>query len=326
LTVLKNRWFLRLLSAVQPSSDQREETALGKVSIVVVTRNRPASARQAVASILACDHEEFELVVVDQGDIPLELPVDPKLRLLRSGPGLCRGRNRGISSACSDLIGCTDDDCLVPREWVSRVAEALESDRVGLVFGNACAGDPGEGVIPAHLNNEARHARSPWQRNRIEGMGACMALRRSVWAELGGFDESLGAGSFLKAGDETDFAIRALIAGWEVRTDPRLELVHLGERQLHELADLTSSYWCGTGAVFAKFLRMRPGPAIFSLTGLGVRWLRGGGSHVALSTGAGRSARLTSFLHGFRLGLTTPLQGSCFATPHGYKRPVTPRV
>ena len=204
---------------------QREETALRKVSIVVVTRNRPASARHAVASILACDHEEFELVVVDQGDIPLKLPAAPKLRLLRSGPGLCRGRNRGISSACSDLIGCTDDDCVVPREWVSQVAEALEPNRVGVVFGNVCAGDAGSGVIPAHINNEARSVRSPWQRNRIEGMGACMALRRSVWADLGGFDESLGAGSFLKAGDETDFAIRSFCVGLTIF--PMITLVQL---------------------------------------------------------------------------------------------------
>ncbi len=295
-----------------------------EVSVVIVTRNRPVLAIQAVASILACDHENFEVVVVDQGDVPLELSADPRLRLLRSEPGLCRGRNQGISSARFDRIGCTDDDCVAPRDWVTRIAEVLEPDRAGLVFGNVCAGEAGDGLIPAHINQQASSARTPWQRNRIEGMGACMALRRSAWVELGGFDEYLGTGAPLPAGDETDFAIRALVAGWEVRTDPRLELVHLGERQRDELADLTSSYWRGTGAVFAKFLRLRPGPALFSLTGLGLRWLYGGGSHVARSTEAARLARLTSFLHGFRLGFTTPLQEGCFSAPDGLQRRVAP--
>ena len=283
------------------------------VSIVVVTRNRPVMARQAVMSILECDHLQFEVVVVDQSDTPLELPDNPKLRLLRGGLGLCRGRNLGISAARFDRIGCTDDDCVVPREWVSRVCEALEPDRVGLVFGNVRAGEAGDGLIPAHINQQASSARSPWQRNRIEGMGACMALRRSAWAELGGFDEYLGAGAPLPAGDETDFAIRALVAGWEVRTDPQLGLIHLGARQRDELAALTSSYWCGTGAVFAKFLRICPGPSLFSLAGLGMRWLVGGGSYVAQTTEAGRLARLRSFLHGFALGLSAPLQRGCFA-------------
>ena len=257
------------------------------------------------------------MVVVDQGDVPLELPDNPKLRVLRSGPGLCRGRNLGILNARFERIGCTDDDCLVPREWVGRVAEVLESDRVGLVFGNVRAGDGGEGLIPAHINCEARSACSPWQRNRIEGMGACMALRRSAWADVGGFDESLGEITASHAGDETDFAIRALIAGWEVRTTPQLELVHLGARQRHELTGLTTSYWCGTGAVFAKFLRMSPGPALFSLAGLGVRWLCGGDSHVARTTEAGRWARFGSFLCGFKRGWTALLQYGHFAAGNG---------
>jgi GT2 family glycosyltransferase len=51
--------------------------------------------------------------------------------------------------------------------------------------------------------------------------GACLATRRAVFAELGGFDESLGVDL-----NDVDYCLRARDAGYDVLVEPRAELVH----------------------------------------------------------------------------------------------------
>ena len=79
-----------------------------------------------------------------------------------------------------------------------------------------------------------------------------MALRKSVWAELGGFDLLLGAGGRFRAGEELDLVIRALEAGhWVYETD-RAEVVHWGARQISQKSALAYDYSLGIGAVYLK--------------------------------------------------------------------------
>ena len=79
-----------------------------------------------------------------------------------------------------------------------------------------------------------------------------MALRRELWQRLGGFDEMLGAGGCFGAGEEGDFALRALRGGYHVYETPEVVLTHLGFRTWEEGRRLIPNYWYGTGAMFAK--------------------------------------------------------------------------
>jgi GT2 family glycosyltransferase len=47
-----------------------------------------------------------------------------------------------------------------------------------------------------------------------DAVGEYLAITDSAWEQLGGFDEMLGPGGAFPGGDEGDFAIRALAAGW----------------------------------------------------------------------------------------------------------------
>jgi GT2 family glycosyltransferase len=56
-----------------------------------------------------------------------------------------------------------------------------------------------------------------------------MLVRRSVYAQLGGFDER-----FFMYAEETDWQLRMRDAGWSVRFDPAAEVVHLGGASVGE--------------------------------------------------------------------------------------------
>lgn len=263
------------------------------LSVVLVTRGRPEQAVRAVSSVLRCPGD-FELIVVDQSPAACCWPADPRLRVLAGdGPGLSRGRNQGIRAANFDLVVCTDDDCTVSPTWLACLQRSWET-RAGMLFGSVLG-------VPGH---EARFAsaRSLWEKNRVEGIGACMALSRSAWERVGGFDVHLGAGAVFPAGEELDLALRVLACGFSVLERPAVEVEH------HAAArpGLVEAYWRGTGAVFAKHVRCGRWPVLFVLLGLAARFARGD-SPVARSLRASRWSRLRAFVRGWLAGWRHPV-------------------
>ena len=89
------------------------------------------------------------------------------------------------------------------------------------------------------------------------GVGANMAFRRRVFDDVGGFDELLGAGAALCAGEETDLTIRALARGFKAVFTPHVCVLHLGVRQGADATQLMRGYGIGLGAALAKHQRLR---------------------------------------------------------------------
>jgi len=294
----------------------------GHVTAVIATCNRGAAVARAVRSILANDPPVLEVVVVDQSSddsteaalrtLVAETGMVRYRRLTR--PGLSRARNDAIRDAAGEYIAITDDDCEVPRDWAQRVVEALESDqRIAAVFGNVLPApfDATTGFIPGYVRDDIFLADRPGKKTGIDGVGACMALRRSAWEDLGGFDEMLGPGGAFPGGDEGDFAIRALAAGWCVLETPHLWVEHHGLRTLDQAYDCIGTYARGTGAMMAKHVRCRTPHARRLLGAMAMRWSRGGiHQTAAMGDSRHRLRRLQAFATGFAEGTRAPLDRS----------------
>lgn len=301
-----------------PDSAPSQAEASPLVSVIIPTRNRSSDIARAVASVLACDYPNFELIVVDQSsDTATETALrsslaDSRFRLLRTPTtGISAARNHGIERARGELIGLTDDDCEVPSTWVRCLAASLGSNSTtGLVFGVVIPGehDQSAGFVPGFLCQAPALVRSVRHAHKIGGMGACMATRKSVWCQVQGFDERLGVGSSLGAGEETDFSIRTLLAGHQVEIDPDLQVVHHGFRTWESGRSLIQRYWKSTGAVLAINAKIAPMSVGRSLVGMSRGWLLDR-SPIAKTLGEDRPhkwLRLTSFAQGFLIGLSLP--------------------
>jgi GT2 family glycosyltransferase len=292
-----------------------------RVSAVVATRDRQAAVVRTVVSILASDPPAHEVIVIDQSSTDeTEAALRPllgerALRYHRSGSiGLSRARNQGIRAATGEFVALTDDDCEVPRNWIEEAAAALESnERIALVFGNVLPApfDAAVGFIPGYVRDEPFLADEVRKKVAIDGIGASMALRRTAWHALGGFDEMLGSGSVFPGGDEGDFAMRALGSGWCVLETPRFWIQHHGYRTRVEGEETVSRYARGTGAMMAKHLRCRTPGARTLLAAMAWRWSRGV-VHQAATVGDGRHRlrRLRAFASGFAAGARAPLDRS----------------
>ncbi len=289
------------------------------LSIVIATRDRGEVIVAALRSLLDDEYPSYEIIVVDQSEDPRTssalLPYldDDRLRYFRvNGRGVSRGRNYGISRAQGEWIGIIDDDCVVPTGWLRKLAEVSRSDEAtGVAFGNVLPGphDPEAGFIPAYIRGEPFLARSIRDKLEVEGLSACMAVRRDVWHKLNGFDEELGVGASMRSGAETDFTMRALLAGYAVYETPAWTLTHHGFRTTRtEGLPLIDRYWYGTGSVFSKLIKCGHTSVAVLLFRLAARWLTGR-SRVSASLGAYgyRWLRLAAFVRGFIGGLMKPV-------------------
>ena len=298
--------------------DNRMTPPGARISVVVPTRDRASVIHHALHTILSSDHTDFELVVVDQSadgqtDAALgPFMADPRLRYLRDvSVGKSAGLNAGIRAARGALVAMTDDDCQVPPDWLRQIETAFAVDRrIGIVFGNVLPApqDRAEGRIPSYVRQQPFVALGIRDKNQVEGLGACMAVRRSVWQSLGGFDEMLGVGARFHAGEEGDFALRALLAGHWIHETPAVWLTHYGLRKWDQMPALIDSYWRGTGAMMAKPVKTRHWRMLPLLLHLAARWAVGT-STVGSSLGPRpkRIARLQSFCRGFLAGLALPV-------------------
>lgn len=113
------------------------------ITVAVPTHNRPQLLREALASVAAQTHQEWEVVVVDDGSTPpvslgsLAEVMGEKLRVLRhaSPKGGPAAKNTGAQAARGDIIAFLDDDDLYAPEYLERALYVLDRyPQVDVVF------------------------------------------------------------------------------------------------------------------------------------------------------------------------------------------------
>lgn len=286
------------------------------ITVVVPTRNRSSQIVRTLETILANDYPGFDILVIDQSDNDLtRKALEPYLGIPRfryfhsSKRGIASGRNTGVERAGCELIAMTDDDCQVAPDWVRAIAQAFHADeRIAVVFGNVLAGphDPKAGFIPAYTRAEPYLATSIFQKHRVEGIGACMGIRRSAWRRMHGFDENLGAGGRFCSAEDLDFAVRVLLGGYAVFETPNAQVVHNGFRTWASGNVLIRTYLYGIGAMFAKLLKLGHFSVLALMWCLAWRWAFQK-PIVDLGRRPPRLLRIDAFARGFFSGLVFPV-------------------
>jgi glycosyltransferase involved in cell wall biosynthesis len=233
------------------------------ISVLLCTRNRHAKLHKAIESILRNSYRDFELIVVDQstGDesrARVESFRDPRLVYIRTDTvGLSRARNIAIRAARGDIVAFVDDDCICDPNWLSSImAEFRRDPSVMGVFGRVVAyGEQGDGMFcPCLIDvHERRTVDAPVIPQQVLGSGNNMSFRRDVFCRIGLFIESLGAGTHMKSGEDTEFVYRALRLRMKFVFAPDPLVYHDNWLPLAQYQLLARAYILGYGAVFTKF-------------------------------------------------------------------------
>lgn len=276
------------------------------VSVVVPVRDHATDLSVLLAALGEADLPVgTEVVVVDDGSRDpgaLATVVAGRGRLLRHdrslGPGAAR--DTGWRAATGDVIAFVDADVTPGEGWPGRLLAHLADPAVAFVAPRVRS-RPG----PSLLERYERH-RSPLDlgpsearvrpRSRVSYVPtAALVCRRTALEALDGFEPSM------RVGEDVDLVWRAVEAGWTVRYEPSVEVVHRPRGSWPAAARQRASY----GSAAAPLERRHPGcvaPVELSAWSLGA-WVLGalGGTRGALAgaaTAVGSSLALAPRLRG----------------------------
>ena len=195
------------------------------VSIIIPTIGRRARLERTILTLLdqTLEPRLYEVIVVDDASSEtyewLPERVQVMRRSSRGGPG--GARNTGLAAAVGDFVAFTDDDCLVPREWLSSLLDAFHRYPAASAVGGPLMPDVSHlDAAPARLERRQaldyyrRMNVDPFHQERVAPADVStawgtnnLAWRAAPLRALGGFLEGTSAS------EDRDLAQRAGAAG-----------------------------------------------------------------------------------------------------------------
>jgi GT2 family glycosyltransferase len=272
------RWFAPPSAARSSTADSVSLSHLEPASIVVATFDRPDDLRTCLRSLLAQTTDRpTEIIVVDNhpasGFTPPVVAEFPRARLI-SEPrqGLSYARNAGIGASSGAILVATDDDVVMPPDWLEKLLAPFARDDIMIVTGNVLPaamatraqqlfehyGGLGRGFVRVEAGGEwfgswYREAVPTWQL----GATANAAFRATIFSHprIGMLDPALGAGTPTGCSEDTDLFYRVLAAGFTIVYEPAAYVWHHHRRDMRALRRQIYAYSKGHVAYHLKTWR-----------------------------------------------------------------------
>lgn len=235
------------------------------LSLVLAVRNERKMLPGLIDQLLEQNYppELFEIIVVDGGstdgtaDLIRRRYSDRRVRVrvLDHPHGtVAASRNAGIRAASGEAIVFLSGHCRIPsKNLLADTAEILETTRAECL----CRPQPLSAPADTKMGEAIAHARStrigrgpvaPEMAGFVSPPGFAGTYRRSIFDQIGFFDETFDACTGL------DFNERVRQAGIRAYADPRLEVQEQPPQKLRSL--LVEMFHHGRGA--SRFMRKHP--------------------------------------------------------------------
>lgn len=193
-------------------------------SIIIPAKNEEANIGRCIDSVnqLQWDNSQYQIIVVDNGSVDRTVEIARQKGAtvyVNSEMTISGLRNLGARQSVGKILAFIDADCTVDTQWLVEAFRYLSRPDV------VCFGSPPK--VPENATwvqktwFEVRRKRIPvGETDWLESMN--MFVRRSVFAECGGFDEEL------VTCEDYDLSLRLKKRGLLIN-DNRIVAVHHGE-------------------------------------------------------------------------------------------------
>jgi GT2 family glycosyltransferase/glycosyltransferase involved in cell wall biosynthesis len=240
----------------------------GVVSVVIVNFRGAPDTITAVESLRELDwpRDRLEIVVVDNasGDdsvrqLKAGLP-DVVLVESRDNLGFAGGCNLGVASSTGEFVAFLNSDAKPDPQWVEQAVAAFDDPGVGAVasrvvdwtgtrvdYIGAALSWFGMGYKP-HVGFPVRPDRGDEPADVLFGTGSAMFMRRSVFDELGGFDER-----YFMFFEDVDLGWRLNLAGHRFRYVPSSLAYHRHHGAVDKFGAYQETFYLERNALFTLY-------------------------------------------------------------------------
>lgn len=177
------------------------------ISVVVPAYNEEKRLPNCLKTLVALSYpkESFEIIIVDNGSTDKTASVAEsfgvRVESYTQTKGVSGARQAGSEAAKGEIIAFTDSDCLVPSDWLTKIAQVFENKSLVALGGEVLPSQPS--LLKKFLYklyhwflilNQAFGKVLPW--------GSNLAIKKEALLEVGGFDKSL------KTSEDWDISLR----------------------------------------------------------------------------------------------------------------------
>ncbi|MCL2297367.1 MAG: glycosyltransferase, partial [Proteobacteria bacterium] len=211
-----------------------------RVSILIPAYGEPLATFSCIKSV----HEHtrdiaYEVLVLDDASpepLQTQLAGVEGVRFIRQphNLGFLRNCNVGAKEARGEILVFLNNDTLVTDGWLTALVETLDqTPDAGLVGAQLCYPDgrlqEAGGIVfcdgsawNVGRNSDPNHPEFHYRRDVDYCSGASIALPRTLWEQLGGFDERFAPAYY----EDTDLAFQVRAVGKRVLVQPQSRVIH----------------------------------------------------------------------------------------------------
>lgn len=250
------------------------------ISVIVCTHNRAHSLLKCLHSIeqafrVVESQYSMEVVVVNNAstddtsktlenwknnkNFAISIIYEPQ-------KGLSHARNAGLNTSHGDFIACIDDDCIMDDQYLQDMMNHFNNDpELCLRGGRVELGDPTDLPLTIKTSNEKKSWKKPMHplyEGHLLGnaiIGCNFSMQKTVKDKVGLFDTSVGAGTKIPGGEDTDYFYRSYLEEVKIEYVPDMMVRHFHGRKTNEQRKkLLTNYAIGNGALSFKYLFIYP--------------------------------------------------------------------
>jgi len=203
-------------------------TITPSISVIVPVHLGGEPFLRCLRSIQASCVQPDEVIVVLDGapDSAADMANDFGARVLRTpvGSGPARARNLGAAAASGDILFFVDSDVLIPPSAVDEVGAVFRSQPdLAALIGSYNDRPEANNFLSQYKNLFHHYVHQTGREEAFTFWGACGAIRRTAFVDIGGYDERYRHSSI----EDIELGYRLRAAGHRIRMCKWLQVTHL---------------------------------------------------------------------------------------------------
>jgi len=203
-------------------------TSAQDLSLVVPVNNGGNNFVKCLRSLLAASPPPGEIIVVVDGgeDESWKVAQAAGVRVIReiSCGGPAKARNRGVREASGEIILFIDADVVIPPDLLGRIANIFAQEpELAALIGSYDDKPAALNFFSRYKNLLHHFTHQHAETDASSFWGACGAVRRQIFLDLGGFDEGYRTPSI----EDIELGYRTTAAEYRIKLDKSLQVQHL---------------------------------------------------------------------------------------------------